>query len=61
LYITPLAKFFLFTPLSLHQILPCIAIGLLSVIWYELVKWRKRKLYSKNSIMDSGIKNSPLG
>ena len=61
LYISPLARFFLFTPLKINQILPCLAIGFLSVIWYELVKGRKRFLNSKKSIVDSGIKNNPLG
>lgn len=43
LYVPALARFFLFTPLTMVQIITCIGIGFLSVIWYELVKWRKRK------------------
>ncbi len=42
LYVPPFARFFLFTPLDWAQIATCIGIGFLSVIWYELIKWRKR-------------------
>ena len=42
LYVPPFARFFLFTPLDLVQIATCIGIGFVSVIWYELIKWRKR-------------------
>lgn len=42
LYVPPFARFFLFTPLDLLQIATCIGIGFVSVIWYELIKWRKR-------------------
>ncbi len=42
LYIKPLSVFFGFEPLSPSQLLVSIAAGFLSVIWYELVKWRKR-------------------
>ncbi len=60
LYISPLAKFFLFTSLSINQILACLAIGFSSVIWYELVKWRKRYLYGKNSLDKSGTKHNQI-
>jgi Ca2+-transporting ATPase len=43
LYVPPFARFFLFTPLDLLQIATCIGIGFVSVIWYELIKWRKRR------------------
>jgi len=42
LYVPPFARFFLFTPLDGYQIATCIGIGFISVIWYELIKWRKR-------------------
>ena len=42
LYIKPLTHFFLFEILSLSQLFISIGIGFLSVIWYEVVKWRKR-------------------
>ncbi len=42
LYVPPFARFFLFAPLDGAQIAICIGIGFVSVIWYELIKWRKR-------------------
>ena len=43
LYIKPLSRFFKFEQLNLSQLLISIGIGFLSVTWYEIVKWRKRK------------------
>ena len=42
LYIPALTRFFEFESLSFSQLGLTIAIGSASVIWYELVKWRKR-------------------
>ena len=42
LYIKPLSKFFLFEVLNLSQLFISIGVGFLSVIWYEVIKWRKR-------------------
>ncbi|HDZ03447.1 hypothetical protein LCGC14_0266650 [marine sediment metagenome] len=42
LYIPALTRFFEFESLSISQLGLTIAIGSVSVIWYELVKWRKR-------------------
>ncbi len=42
LFIPPFTTFFEFQSLSIFQIMQCGSIGLISVIWYELVKWRKR-------------------
>ena len=42
IFIKPLAAFFLFESLSVTQLLISIGIGFLSVIWFEIVKWRKR-------------------
>ncbi|MFT4856860.1 MAG: Ca2+-transporting ATPase [Planctomycetota bacterium] len=42
LYLKPLSSFFEFEPLNFMQLSIAIATGLLSVIWYEGVKWRKR-------------------
>jgi P-type Ca2+ transporter type 2C len=42
LYIKPLTAFFEFEHLNLSQLGICTAIGFLSVIWYDVVKWRKR-------------------
>lgn len=44
LYIRPLAVFFKFEPLSYMQLAISVSIGFASVIWFELVKWRKRKM-----------------
>ena len=43
LYIKPLSEFFGFESLNIRQLMISIAVGFLSVIWYELEKWRKRK------------------
>ncbi len=42
LFVDPMTNFFGFEPLNYQQLLLCIMIGFLSVIWYELIKWRKR-------------------
>jgi len=42
LYVKPLSNFFEFESLNFMQLSIAIATGLLSVIWYEWVKWRKR-------------------
>jgi len=42
LYIKPLTIFFEFEKLNLLQLLTCIAIGFISVIWFEIVKLIKR-------------------
>jgi Ca2+-transporting ATPase len=43
LYIKPLTKFFEFEQLNLPQLSISIVVGFVSVVWFELVKWRKRK------------------
>ena len=47
LFIKPLTSFFGFAALSLSQLSICFAIGLVSVVWYEIIKWRKRIKYEK--------------
>jgi Ca2+-transporting ATPase len=44
LYIHPLTRFFEFYTLNAKQILISSGIGLLSVIWYEIVKWKRRTM-----------------
>lgn len=41
-YIKTLTKFFEFESLNITQLLICISVGFLSVIWFEAVKWKKR-------------------
>lgn len=43
LYAPPLTSFFEFERLAGQQILFSISVGFLSVIWFEVLKWRKRK------------------
>ena len=43
LYINPVTAFFEFTQLQPKQILWCVGVGFISVIWYELVKIFKRR------------------
>ncbi|MBK5273066.1 MAG: cation-translocating P-type ATPase [Bacteroidia bacterium] len=42
LFVTPLTKFFGFEFMNLSQLSVSIGIGFLSVVWYEIIKWRKR-------------------
>jgi Ca2+-transporting ATPase len=42
IYFHPFAAFFGFSGLALPQLAICAATGFASVLWYELVKWRKR-------------------
>ncbi|RZA02055.1 MAG: cation-translocating P-type ATPase [Sphingobacteriaceae bacterium] len=42
LYVKPLTNFFEFEILTSHQLLISIGTGLVSVMWYEIVKWKKR-------------------
>ncbi len=44
LFIKPLTLFFKFESLYFSQISICIVIGFLSVMWYEIIKWRKRRI-----------------
>lgn len=46
IYVTPLAKFFAFQPLNLNQLGISIATGFAFVIWFEGVKWIKRRSLS---------------
>ncbi len=43
LFVQPLNNFFEFEILTITQLLICIGIGFISVVWYEIVKWIKRK------------------
>ncbi|HRI20663.1 MAG TPA: cation-translocating P-type ATPase, partial [Panacibacter sp.] len=42
LFVRPLAIFFQFEPLTINELIICITIGFVSVIWYEAIKWGKR-------------------
>ena len=42
IYVHPFADFFEFEHLNITQLGICIGVGFVSVIWIELVKWRKR-------------------
>jgi len=41
-YVKPLSRFFEFETMNLSQMGLCVLSGFSAVIWYELVKWRKR-------------------
>ncbi|CAN5212306.1 HAD-IC family P-type ATPase [soil metagenome] len=43
LWVPPLTNFFKFQTLSIAQLSISVSIGFASVIWYEAVKWRKRR------------------
>ena len=43
IFVPPLANFFGFAPINITQFGICTAIGFISVIWFEVVKWWKRR------------------
>jgi Ca2+-transporting ATPase len=43
IFVPTLANFFGFAPMNISQFGICNAIGFISVIWLEVVKWWKRK------------------
>ena len=43
IFVPPLTNFFGFAPMNLAQFGICTAIGFISVIWFDVVKWWKRK------------------
>jgi Ca2+-transporting ATPase len=47
IFVRPLAAFFQFQSLNFQQLLFCILTGFLSVSWYEVVKWIKRRNFFK--------------
>ena len=49
LFVPPFTKFFEFERLQLNQIILSVCIGVLSALWYEIVKLWKRQQTSKNS------------
>lgn len=51
LFVPPLTRFFQFGHLDAAQLATSIGIGFISVIWYEIVKWIKRR--RKNNIRPS--------
>ncbi len=42
LFLKPLTQFFQFELITTEQMLMCIGIGFVSVIWYEIIKWMRR-------------------
>lgn len=50
LFVPSLNNFFEFEILTMPQLLICMGIGFISVVWYEIVKWIKRKAPDKESI-----------
>lgn len=50
LFVPPFTKFFEFERLDLNQIGISVGIGMLSALWYEIVKWWKRQQFSKNPL-----------
>ena len=50
LFVPPLTSFFQFERIDVIQISISVGIGVLSVLWYEIIKWRKRQQISKNAL-----------
>lgn len=49
LYVPPVADFFEFVPLSSAQVLLCLGIGMVSVLWFELVKGYNRYRFNREA------------
>jgi Ca2+-transporting ATPase len=49
IFVPVLTQFFEFAQLNFNQIIISIGIGLASVIWYEMIKWRKRYTREKKN------------
>ena len=54
LYVKPVTEFFQFETLNLFQLSISIGIGFLCVIWYEIMKWRKRTHETLIKIIENG-------
>ena len=50
LFVPPLTSFFQFEKIDINQIGISVGLGIASVLWYEVVKWRKRRQLSKNPL-----------
>jgi Ca2+-transporting ATPase len=53
LFVPPFTKFFQFERLDINQLGISVGIGMLSVLWFEIVKWWKRHQISKTAISSS--------
>lgn len=51
LFFPPLTEFFKFESIDVNQIAISVGMGMISVLWYEIVKWKKRKRISKNEVL----------
>jgi Ca2+-transporting ATPase len=60
LYVKPLTTFFEFETLNLSQLLSCISIGFISVIWFEIVKLIKRTKTDRDIQNNSLLKKQPI-
>ncbi len=60
LFVPPLTKFFKFGMIDTAQVFICIAIGFVSVSWYELVKISKRLKSKVNTVVVSNYKNDKM-
>jgi Ca2+-transporting ATPase len=47
LYLPPVTSFFSFEQLNVFQLGICVLVGFVSIIWFEIVKWRKRNSASR--------------
>ncbi len=50
LYLPPLSSFFKLVPLSLQSLLACCVAAAVSVLWFEIWKWRKRRRPFRDNI-----------
>jgi Ca2+-transporting ATPase len=51
LYIPPVASFFKVTSLSLHELVICLLIAMISVLWFEVFKWWKRSTLRQEGLI----------
>lgn len=58
LFVPSLTAFFQFERLNLNQLLVCFLTGSTSVLWYEIVKWRKRRKNTGKNASDDYFSHS---
>jgi len=60
LYVQPIALFFTIGPLSPQSLLTCCTAAAVSVLWFELWKWIKRRRALRNTVNDSSRQDDSI-
>ncbi len=55
IYVPPISNIFLFSPLSLIQLIVCAVAGFTGIIWFEIYKVAKRRFKNKNFLNQNNL------